>query len=122
MRRMTRPVAPYSRAVFAFVFAVAVAFVLTLVSCAHLGNASLQDLVEDDDSDLHSASGQKIDGYTKSDDIYYQYHGYVRIDGPDSLRFSPVKFEQEGETENPPPPGQDRFTLGVSEVKSLNLD
>jgi len=118
MRRMTGPVAPYSRAVFA----IAVASVLTLVSCAHLGHASLRYLVEDDDSDLHSASGQKIDGYTKSDDIYYQYHGYVRIDGADSLRFSPVKFEREGETENPPPPGQDRFTLGVAEVKSLNLD
>jgi hypothetical protein len=101
-------------------------FVLALGSivaaCAHLGNIELGDLVEDDDSDIHSAAGQKIDGYTKTDDVYYQYHGYVRLDGRDSLRFSPVKFEREGETEDPPPPGADRFTLAVMEVKSLNPD
>ena len=96
--------------------------VLALGSCAHLGNVALGDLLEDPGSDLHSAEGQKIDGYTKSDDVYYQYHGYVRLDGADSLRFSPVKFEREGRTEDPPPPGQDRFTLGVAEVKSFNLD
>ncbi|HET9250736.1 MAG TPA: hypothetical protein VFP58_01295 [Candidatus Eisenbacteria bacterium] len=103
-------------------FAALLALCFSPVACAHLGHAAIGDLVADSDSDLHSRAGQKIDGYTKTDDIYYQYHGYVRLDGADSLRFSPVEFELEGKNEDPPPPGQDRFTLGVSEVKSLNLD
>ena len=93
-----------------------------LGSCAHLGNAPLGDLLNDPNSGLHSEDGQKIDGYTKVDNVYYQYHGFVRLDGRDSLRFSSGKFEREGRTEHPTSPGQDRFTLGVSEVKSLNLD
>ena len=101
---------------------VALALGALLAACAHLGNVDLRDLTEDEDSDIHSPAGQKIDGYTKTDDVYYQYHGYIRLDGADSLRFSPVQFEQEGRTEDPPPPGSDRFTLPASEVKSLNLD
>jgi hypothetical protein len=95
---------------------------MLLAACSHLGQADLRDLAGDSDSAIHSPAGQKIDGYTKSDDVYYQYHGYVRLDGPDSLRFSPVKFEMEGKTEAPSPPGVERFTVPTSEVKSLNLD
>jgi len=98
----------------------AVAFFL--YGCSHLGPAAMSDLAADSDNAIHSAAGQKIDGYTKTDHVYYQYHGYVRFDGPDSLRFSPVQFEMEGKTEDPPPPGADRFTLPATEVTSLNLD
>ena len=103
-------------------FLIALAFGSLLAACAHLGHPDLRDLIEDDNSDIHSPAGQQIDGFTKTDDVYYQYHGYVRLDGPDSLRFSPVSFEVEGKTEDPPPPGADRFTLPTTEVKSLNLD
>lgn len=99
-----------------------VALAFLLAACSHLGQVELRDLTEDSGSAIHSPAGQKIDGYTKFDNIYYQYHGYVRLDGPDSLRFSPVRFELEGRTEDPPPPGVERFTLPTSEVKSLNLD
>ena len=95
---------------------------LLVPACSHLGQVELSDLAGDSSSAIHSAAGQKIDGYTKRDQVYYQYHGYVRLDGPDSLRFSPVKFEVEGTTEDPPPPGVERFTLPTGEVKSLNLD
>jgi len=95
---------------------------LLLSGCSHLGQVALSDLAADSDNAIHSPAGQKIDGYTKTDRVYYQYHGYVRFDGPDSLRFSPVQFEMEGKTEDPPPPGADRFTLPAAEVTSLNLD
>ena len=91
-------------------------------ACSHLRDVELHEMIESSDSDLHSSAGQKIDGYTTVDQVYYQYHGWVRLDGPDSLRFSPVKFEMEGTTQDPPPPGNDRFTLPVAEVKSFNLD
>jgi hypothetical protein len=94
----------------------------SLASCAHFGHVEIGDLTNDANSDIHTQAGQKIDGYTKTDQVYYQYHGWVRLDGPDSLRFSTVKFELEGTTQDPAPPGNDRFTLPVSEVKSFNLD
>ena len=98
------------------------ALCVSVAACSHFRDVELREMTEDSDSDIHSPAGQKIDGYTKVDQVYYQYHGWVRLDGPDSLRFSPVKFELEGTTHDPPPPGNDRFTLPVSEVKSFNLD
>jgi hypothetical protein len=92
----------------------------SISACAHV--VELGDLTADSGSGIHSREGQKIDGYTRTDQVYYRYNGWVRLDGPDSLRFSPVQFELEGKTHDPPPAGVDKFTLPVSEVKSLNLD
>lgn len=93
-----------------------------IASCSYARHAEVRDLVSDEGSQLRSADGEKIDGYTTTDGIYYRYKGWVRLDGADSLRFSPVPFEREGKTQDPAPPGVDRFTLPVSEVKSINLD
>jgi hypothetical protein len=93
-----------------------------IAACSYARHAEVRDLAADEDGTLRSAAGVEFDGYTKTDGIYYRYKGYVRLDGADSLRFSPIPFEQEGKSQDPAPPGSDRFTLPVSEVKSINLD
>ena len=101
---------------------VAVLLCAAIAACSYARHAEVRDLAADEDGTLRSAADEEIDGYTKTDGIYYRYKGWVRLDGADSLRFSPVAFEQEGKTQDPAPPGVDRFTLPVSEVKSINLD
>ena len=93
-----------------------------VAACSRYHHTDLPELTGDSDGPIHQPSGQRIDGYTTTDRVYHSYRGWVRLDGPDSLRFSPVEFELEGKNHDAPPAGAERFTLPAAEVKSLDID
>ena len=60
-----------------------------LSGCSTIRQVPMDPGIPEAKTEVGRESGQRIEGYTTSDGVQHEFDGWVRLAGPDSLRFRP---------------------------------
>jgi hypothetical protein len=61
-----------------------------LSGCSTIRRIPMDPGIPEAETKAAHESGQRIEGYTTADGVHLKFDGWVRLAGPDSLRFSPA--------------------------------